>query len=363
MRILRTYILREHLSPFFVTLGGLVAVLLIGNIIKFAELVIAKGVNPIDLLRLLLYLIPYILTFAVPMACLIAMVLAFGRLSTDYELIAMRASGVAPFRLIIPVLVVGLVLSAVMLVINDRVAPKSHLAFRRQLKSIAVTQPTAYLEAGTFIKDFEPYVIFVYQVDGKKLNNVRIYEPQPNGPTRTIIADRGQFQRAPNRREVQLKLYDGTVDEWDAANPGTFFKVSFLTYTMTLNANRDDPERMGKKLKEMTLRELASERQQLSAQQIETLPVSLELHRRIASSFAAFVFILFGLALGLRLHHHERLTSFVWILGIFLLYYLGLIGMDAVAIKQWLPPQAAMWIPNLVGIVVGSPMVARAVRR
>ena len=363
MRILRTYILREHLSPFFVTLGGLVAVLLIGNIIRFAELVIAKGVNPVDLLRLLLYLTPYILTFAVPMACLIAMVLAFGRLSTDYELIAMRASGVAPFRLVVPVLVVGLVLSVVMLVVNDRIAPKSHLAFRRQLKSIAVKQPTAYLEAGTFIKDFVPYVIFVYQVDGKKLNNVRIYEPQPNGPTRTIIADRGEFQRAPNKREVQLKLYDGTVDEWDLEHPGTFYKVSFTTYTMTLNADRDDPERMGKKLKEMTLRELASERRQLSAEKIETLPVSLELHRRIASSFAALVFMLFGLAMGLRLHHHERLTSFVWILAVFLLYYLGLIGMDAVAIKRWLDAGLAMWIPNLLGILISGPMVIRAVRR
>jgi len=136
----------------------------------------------------------------------------------------------------------------------------------------------------------------VYQVEGKKLNNVRIYEPQPNGPTRTIIADRGEFQRSPNRREVQLKLYDGTVDEWDAADPGTFFKVAFTKYTMTLNANRDDPERMGKKLKEMTLRELTAERGQLSAQQIETLPVSLELHRRIASSLAALLFMLFGLA-------------------------------------------------------------------
>jgi len=363
MRILRSYILREHLSPFFVTLGGLVAVLLIGNLIRFAELVIAKGVNPIDLLRLLLYLIPFILTFAVPMACLIAMVLAFGRLSTDYELIAMRASGVAPLRLVGPVLVLGVVLSAAMLVINDRIAPKSHLAFRRQLKSMAMKQPTAYLEAGTFIKDFEPYVIFVYQVDGKKLNNVRIYEPQPDRPTRTIIADRGEFQRAPNRREIQLKLYDGTADEWDAAHPGTFFKVAFTSYTMTLNANRDDPERMGKKLKEMTLRELVSERRQLRAEQIETLPVSLELHRRIASSFAVLIFMLFGLSMGLGLHHHERLTSFVWILGIFLLYYLGLIGMDAIAVKGWLPPGLAMWIPNLVGIAVSGPMVADAVRR
>ena len=153
------------------------------------------------------------------------------------------------------------------------------------------------------------------------------------------------------------------MDEWDAANPGTFFKVAFTSYTMTLNANRDDPERMGKKLKEMTLRELASERRQLHAEQIEPLPVSLEFHRRIASSFAVLIFMLFGLAMGLGLYHHERLTSFVWILGIFLLYYLGLIGMDAVAVKGWLPPHLVMWIPNLVGIAVSGPMVIRVVRR
>src|SRR3989338_6373834 len=80
MRTLRVYVLREHAAPFFVTMGGLTAVLLVGNIIKFAELVVSKGVSPFDILRLMLYLIPYMLTFTVPMACLIAMVLAFVRL-------------------------------------------------------------------------------------------------------------------------------------------------------------------------------------------------------------------------------------------------------------------------------------------
>jgi len=96
MKILRTYILREHVGPFVVTLSGLTVVLLIGNIIKLAELVIAKGVSIWDILRLLIYLIPYMLTFTVPLACLIAMVMAFGRLSADYEVIAIRASGIAP---------------------------------------------------------------------------------------------------------------------------------------------------------------------------------------------------------------------------------------------------------------------------
>ena len=363
MRILRTYILQEHLAPFFVTMGGLTAVLLVGNIIKFAELVIAKGVSVVDVLRLMIYLIPYMLGFTVPMACLIAMVLAFGRLSGDYELIAMRASGVAPIRLVFPLLVTSLIMSAILLVVNDRIAPASHLAFRRQLKAIGIKQPTAYLEPGTFIKEFTPYIIFVYEVEGPKLKNVRIYEPQPNGPTRTIIAERGEFQQLPSKRGVQLKLYDGTMDEWDPLHPGSFYKVTFSTYTMNLSSTQEDPDRIGKKLRELTFKELSGEHQRLAVQGIDTLPVDLELHRRIAFSFAPVIFIAFGLAFGLRLQHLERLTSFMWVLNVFLLYYLGTIGMNAVALKGWLPPALAMWVPNLVGGAVSSAMVARTVRR
>ena len=363
MRTLRLYVLREHLAPFFVTMGGLTAVLLVGNIIKFMELVVAKGVSVIDILRLLIYLIPYMLSFTIPMACLISMTLALGRLSTDYELIAMRASGVAPVRLVFPLLMIGVLFSVLLLIVNDQLVPTSHTAFRRQLKAIGIKQPTAYLEGGTFIKEFSPYIIFIYQVEGRKLYNVRIYEPQPNGPTRTIIAERGEFERLPSKRGVQLKLSDGTVDEWDPLHPGAFYKVTFTSYSMTLHSDQDDPNRMGKKLKEMTFKELLEQRKRLNAQDIETLPVSLELHRKIASSFAALVFVAFGLALGLRLHHHERLITFFWVLTVFICYYLGMIGMNAISLKGWLSPWLAMWMPNLVGGAVSSIMVARTVRR
>lgn len=363
MKILRTYLLREHLSPFLVTLGGMTAVLLIGNILKFAELVLTKGVSPLDLLRLILYLIPYLLVFTIPMASLLALVLAFGRLSTDYELIAVRASGVSPAKFVAPLLVTGLLLSALVLVINDRVVPESHLAFRRQLKAIGLKQPTAYLEAGTFIKEFPPYVIFVYSVQGQKLQGVRIYEPQPNGPTRTIIADWGEFQRLPGKQGVSLKLHQGTVDEWDAQNPGSFYKVAYTIYTMHLRSEQSDPERVGRKLKELNFNQLAEEGKKLGAEGIETLPVNLELHRRIASSFAPCLFVIAGLIFGLRTHHHDRLATFVWVLGIFIAYYLGSVGMNALALKGWLPAWLAMWLPNLAGLAVGAPWLASTLKR
>ena len=113
----------------------------------------------------------------------------------------------------------------------------------------------------------------------------------------------------------------------------------------------------------MTFKELLAERRQLGVEGLDTTPVSLELHRKIASSFAALLFIAFGLAMGLRLHHHERLITYVWILGIFVSYYLSNIGMNAVALKSWLSPLLAMWLPNLVGGAMAALLIARAVRR
>ena len=362
MRILRTYVLREHLAPFLATIGALTAALLVGHIIKFAELVIAKGVNVFDILRLLLYLVPYMSSFTIPMACLVAMILAFGRLSTDYELIAMRASGIAPLRLVFPIVMTGAVLSLLLLVINDRLIPESHLAFRKQLRTIGQQRPAAYIEAGTFIREFSPYTIFVYQLEGQKLLDVRIYEPQANGPTRAIIASRGEFESTPDRKGVRLLLYDGTADQWDPSLPGLFYKITFGSYAMDLRSDRNETSKMSRKLKEMSFHQLLQERQRVASEGIDTRPVSLEFHRRIASSFAALVFVVFGLALGLQLRHHERLVSFVWVFIIFLAYYLASIGLSAVGIKGWLPAWVAMWLPNVTGLGLGVLLVARAIR-
>ncbi|MBI4353744.1 MAG: LptF/LptG family permease [Candidatus Omnitrophica bacterium] len=362
MSILRMYVLKEHAAPLAVTATGLTLVALVGNLVKLAELVITKGVSVFDVLRLLIYSIPYLLTFTLPIACLIAMVMAFGRLSSDYELIAMRASGIAPATLVLPMVMAGLLISGGMLALNDRVIPETHLASRRQLKAIGIKHPTAYIEAGTFIKEFEPYVLFVYHVDRQMLYNVRIYEPQPNGPTRTIIAQRGEFEPLPDRQGVRLKLYEGTVDEWNPEHPGSLYKVSFRTYTMNMITDSPGGRGLGKKLKEMTFNELLRERQRLSAEGIDAMPASLEFHRKIAFSFATVIFIVFGLSVGLSLHHHERLVIFVWVLGWSVVYYLGSIGMNALALKGWMTPWLAMWLPNVIGGTFGAARLWQTLR-
>jgi lipopolysaccharide export LptBFGC system permease protein LptF len=131
---------------------------------------------------------------------------------------------------------------------------------------------------------------------------------------------------------------------------------------MNLITDSSAGRRLGKKLKEMTFKELLTERQRLTAEGIEAMPASLEFHRKIALSFATLVFVVFGLALGLSLHHHERLVIFVWVLGWSVAYYLSSIGMNALALKGWIPSWLAMWIPNLVGGSFGVLRLWQAVR-
>jgi len=364
MRILRTYLLKEHAGPFLISLGVFTGVLLLGNLVKLADLVVNKGVGLDYLLRFILYLVPFLCSYTIPMALLTAILLAFGRLGQDNELTAIRASGISLWRLTGPVVVVGLVMSLAMMSLNDRLIPWAHFASRRMLKEIGLRRPGTLFEAGTFIKEFKPYIIFVYRIDGNKLTKVRIYEPQPGRTTRTIIAERGEFVPVPEKQVVRLKLLDGSSDEFDAQNPQTLYKSFFKTYFLTLSLAEGPHGRpLEKKPKEMTLAELRAEIDRLRLPGIDPLSLRLQLeyHSKIAFSFACLCFIIIGLPLGLLTKRGEKLIGFALSVVVFVWYYLLLLGANALAVKQYLPPAWAMWLPNLATSFIGCLCLYRSV--
>ena len=120
MRILRNYVLKELMGPFIISLAVFIFILLIGNLLQTADKVIAKGVAITDILRLFASWIPYLLRYALPMSLLTAILLTFGRFSSDNEIIAMRASGFSLYRIINPIIVIGLILSLFSIILNDR---------------------------------------------------------------------------------------------------------------------------------------------------------------------------------------------------------------------------------------------------
>lgn len=364
MKILRTYLLKELARPTAATLVLFTFVLLVGNLVKLADLLVNKGVSALAILKLFGLLIPSLFVYTIPMAVLTGTLLAFGKLSSDREILAMRASGVSLPKLAFPLLVAGGLLSLALIPINHQLVPWSHYATRRVALEIGIRNPAAFLEAGTFIKAFKPFILFIYRVDGNRLHKVRIYEPRDGRPTRTIVAEWGEFVPLPEEGRVVLKLYNGAADEPDPKNPSKFYKLEFKTYAMNLHLKGgQNPNELGKKPKDMLIGELRSEIRRLESQGVEPIPLQAEIGRRTAMAFAPLAFILIGLPLGITTRRAERSVGLGLSVGVFLGYYGFLIAGETLAQKGILPPAPAMWLGNAVFFLLGALLFRRANRR
>jgi len=356
MKILRNYFLKEFIGPLLIVLGVVTFVMILGNLIQIANLIINKGVEISSVLKLFMLMIPSLLTYTVPISVLTAVLLSLGRLSGDNEITAIKASGINLFSLILPLLIVGLILSLILVVFNDRVIPYAHFTMRKAVVEVGVKNPTATLEPGVFIDSFEGCVLFIYGIEQNKLYNVRIYQPQgEDKPTRTIIAKRGEFIAVPEKNAIKLKLIDGSSDEPDPENPNNFYKLNFKNYFMTLSlAKFQDADKIGKKAKDMTIAELNKDIERRKREGIDPAPLLTEINKKLSLAFSCFIFMLLGIPLAIITRRREKSINlgiaFVTV-GIF---YLLFLGAEALSIQHILDPPIAMWIPNVILGSIGA---------
>jgi lipopolysaccharide export system permease protein len=299
-------------------------------------------------------MMPALLTYTIPIAVLIAVLLSLGRLSGDNEIVTMRASGINLFHIVLPLMVVGVILSLTLLIFNDRLIPYAHFAQRKTLVEVGTKNPAAALEPGVFINSFDKYILYIWSINGSKLSDIRIYEPQGNDRApRLIIAKTGEF--IPDKNVIKLKLMDGFADEPDPNDPNIFYKLKFKTYFMSLNmAQAQTKDNVQKKPKDMTIKELAAEIKSLQTQKIDASPLETEIHKKITLAFSCIIFILLGMPMAVITHRREKSMNFGLAFLIVGVYYLLLLGSEALSRQGYLNPQFALWIPNtLFGLLGG----------
>lgn len=350
MRIVHNYLLKEFFSAFLLSLLILTFVMILGNIVYLVGLIVTKGIPMLVIAQLFLCMLPYSLQFILPIAIMAGLLLSLGRLSSDNEIISIRASGMSTFKLILPFLILGIIFSLFSVLLHDRIAPKAHFERRRIIYDIGSKSPAAALEPGIFINSFEKYIIFVYEIDGNRFRNIRIYEPQGDDkPPRTIIAKRGEFISIPEKNILKLKLVDGTSDEINPNNPNNFYKMNFHTYFMTLDfAKGETRGPIRKKAKDMSLRELWGNMQDLRKKQIYDDPLAAEFHKKIAMSFSSLVFFLLGVPLGIITRRREKAANISLAFLIVGAYFILTLCVESLSKQGNLAPSSGMWIPNII---------------
>ena len=363
MKILRIYLIKEISIMFFFSLLIFTFSMVAGNLIKLADLVINKNVDIMLVGKIFLFLIPFLLSYTIPMSTLSATLIVFGRMSSDNEITAMRAHGINLYRLSMPLIIAGVVLSLFSIILHNKILPESHFASRKIVKDIGVKNPAAYLESGTFIKNFNNYIIYIQGIDGNKLKGIRIYQIQEDRPTRTIIAKKGEFIILEHQNALKLKLMDGTSDEPNLKNPINFYKLNFKTYYITLHIDKNlsPGEYLSKKPKEMNFREIKDEIRKLGKHHIDTPALIAEFHRKISISFASLVFIIMGISLGIFVRRGEKTVQFAIALAVIVAYYLLMAGGMAISLHTGRAIALWMYMPNIILAAVGIILLKKTV--
>ncbi len=356
MRILRDHILTEFFQPFCFCVFGLVSLFILGRgLIQMADFVFNKSVDFFLVAQLLIYSLPFMLIFIIPIAVLVATLMTFRRLSMDNEIIAIRASGISISKIAKPLFFFVTALCLFSLLLSDRVASSSHYSYRLLLQQIGLENPAAALEEGTFIKKFKNFVIFIYEIDKNKLKGIRIYQPQEGRPARTIAAQKGELISIPERGIIKLKLIHGTSDEPDPKDPSKLYKLSFKRYELPLNlSDIKSTDKPGKKPKDMSIRELSSEIERLGEEGIKaTYSLSAEIQNKIAIAFSSLAFLLIGIPLGITTRRSDKSISFVLSLVVLTLHWALLIGGKALAQKGIVDALWAMQFANVFFGLIG----------
>jgi LPS export ABC transporter permease LptF/LPS export ABC transporter permease LptG len=352
VRILDRYIWKELITPFGLGLFVFTFLLLIDRIFDLTDLIINKGVPVHLVLMMLVYISPAILVLTIPIGFLLAILIAFGRLSGDMEVVALKACGVSPLRLLWPVVAFGVGVTALTGYLMIDAVPKSNYAFKSLVFEIVRTQATVGLKERVFNDTFGNFVIYVDEIasDQVALRNVFVSDERKPEEQRFITAHEGRLLSDDVNRRVTLRLLDGSIHETSPTALQKYREVRFGLYDITLVLENTLVKQGGtpKGDREMTLTELRQATGDTTRHKGNANPYLVEIHKKFAIPAACVVFSVLGVPLGIRAHRGGRWGAFVALLPIVLFYYVGLTLGENIGDTGRIPPWAAMWAPNLI---------------
>ncbi|WP_243370673.1 LPS export ABC transporter permease LptF [Geotalea sp. SG265] len=351
-RTLYRYILKEIPPPFFLGVATFTFVLLMGRLLRLTDMVVTKGVPLGDVIRMILYLLPSFLLVTIPMAFLLAILLAFGRLSGDSEIVAMKAGGISLYGLLPPVLSLAVLTYLAGAYINVFAVPEGNTAFKNLLIQVVEDRVSLGVKEKVFNDDFPGIVMYCdrYDEPTQVMTGIMIQDERDPLEPSTIIAARGAIHADHGTRSVRLHLADGSIHRTSGREG--YRLVQFSDYDLHMNLNQD-AQPVKRNEQDMSLAELRAEWNSPSTDDKRKQEMRLEYHRRFSLPFACLIFALVGMPLGIQNRRSGKAAGFAVSIFLLLVYYIILSAAKTLGEKHLLSPFLAAWIPNLLFLCGG----------
>ncbi len=374
MKLYQIYIFKSVVISSLLAVSLFVFVLLTGNAIRdVLGLLTAGRLSWGTFVELVLLLVPYVFSFALPLGILTGILIVLGRMSSRQEIVVLKAAGQSTWSIASPVIAVALLGAAVSSQINNYQAPEAFRRYRTLLLNVFREDPLRFIEVGKPIHEFPGYVLYILKKQGSRLENIWIWELDEKRRAVVLVRARhGEIGYDEASDSLVVTAKDGFAELRDRSNPDDLKRVP-----TTVSFRETDEVRLPlgrlpgggpnfSKPAAFNLNELLEKRdfydrqlQRLESEPhsgeasdrsiaIEKVKYQLQIHKNFAMAISVLSLGLIAIPLGIKVGQKETYANVALALALALFFYFLMSVVGWLGARPELRPELLIWLPNLV---------------
>ena len=362
VRILDKYIFREVCKAFLFGICAFSAVFIgSGTLFNIAKYITDYGASLSAVVKVFVFGLPSVVMWTFPMSMLLATLLTFGRLSSSSEITAMKSCGIGFFRIAMPAILLGFLVSIVAILFNEHVVPWANTAYRNVVYYEIQGNSGAKSQDHIILKDIKDgqiqRLLYArrYDADSQSLQSITLQEF--DGAGKVSHVENAEYAEFTGKEWV---MHNGML--YDISDGESEHTLRFNTQVLPINASPRQIVREQKDPEELTMKELKAQIRIMKTQYVDTSKLETELYQRITVPMASLIFALVGVPLGLQPTRNSSSAGFAMSVIIIFSYYALMTMANAIGRSGALSPMLAVWIPNIVGLIAGLFLIRKASR-
>ena len=348
------YIINEIWPTFLASLFVFIFIMVAARMLSITELIVTRGVRVTQVIGMVVYLLPDILTFALPAVTLMSVVVAFLRLSVDSEIIALTSSGISLYQMLPPVVAFSLLVFFLGLAISIFAAPWGNRAFKDLIFKIAETRADIGIKERVFCEPFDNLVLYVNNFSRRErvLKDVFVVDRRDKDVTNTIVAEEGRIIMRPDERIITIYFVQGTIFVVDK-NLSAARTIKFNTYGLNIGL-KDVMANLKSRRKaphELSIGHLIEQLKTVPKGEMRYNRMMRELLEKGSIPLAVLFMGIIGVALGAQIRARGRSAGIGVSLAVFSAYYICLMVMRSICSSGGMSPVIGVWIPDVFLII------------
>lgn len=355
--VMMRYLVKELLLYFTIAFLFFFLVFFCNQILLLVQDILRKHVPLMQVMKLMTYSLPFIIAQSAPFGTLVGFLMCMGRLMTDNEILILRATGTSFFRLSLPVIILGVVISLGSFFVNDYLLPLGTIQYNKLYKEIIFSNPNVEMESNS-IKKTSNSILVIGEVNDRKVSDLLLFDTDSDGNQRLIVAGNTELLD-PNDSTImmQLRMKNPSVIQFDNDDKDTYEYILSDYTTMNIFASQFiSSGSSGTNPREMTSYDLKKyidklkTKKNTSKRTLNTY--NLEYHKKFSLPFGSIFFALlaFPLAILFGKHNGQTIGLIIGILISVLYWSLMTLG-QIFGLRNGMNGFISMWLPNLlVGI-------------